>query len=132
MGPRPRSKERHSGAAAPQRFSSSRSTGGRRGVLLIGDLNVVHKIVKRSEKLIVATLCFGSGISYSQVVWMNGTTHKSGIVSKDALIDFIEKPNVVKTSEATVGVVREQNGSPYLRTYVDGEWNDNLLAMPRY
>jgi hypothetical protein len=29
-----------------------------------------------------------------------------------------------------VGVVRESGKSPYLRTHADGEWNDNLLALP--
>lgn len=30
---------------------------------------------------------------------------------------------------ANVGVVRPTNGSPYLRTYADGVWNDNLLSL---
>jgi hypothetical protein len=28
-----------------------------------------------------------------------------------------------------VGVVREAGKSPFLRTYADGKWNDNLLAL---
>lgn len=31
---------------------------------------------------------------------------------------------------ANVGVVRPSHGSPYLRTYADGVWTDNLLALP--
>lgn len=31
---------------------------------------------------------------------------------------------------AYIGVVREQGKNPYLRTYADGKWNDNLLAQP--
>ena len=30
---------------------------------------------------------------------------------------------------ADVGVVNGQNGK-YVRTYADGKWNDNLLALP--
>jgi hypothetical protein len=30
---------------------------------------------------------------------------------------------------ANVGIVDSPNG-PYLRTYADGSWNDNLLALP--
>jgi hypothetical protein len=30
---------------------------------------------------------------------------------------------------ADIGIVEGQNG-PYLRTYADGQWNDNLLALP--
>ena len=33
-------------------------------------------------------------------------------------------------SKCYVGVVREANKAPYLRTYADGKWNDNLLAQP--
>lgn len=29
-----------------------------------------------------------------------------------------------------IGVVRESGKSPYLRTYADAKWNDNLLAQP--
>jgi Protein of unknown function (DUF3892) len=28
-----------------------------------------------------------------------------------------------------IGVVREVGKAPYLRTYADGKWNDNLLAQ---
>jgi hypothetical protein len=31
---------------------------------------------------------------------------------------------------AYVGVVRETGRSPFLRTYADGKWNNNLLALP--
>ncbi len=31
---------------------------------------------------------------------------------------------------ATVGVVREAGKAPYLRTYADKKWTDNLLALP--
>jgi hypothetical protein len=32
---------------------------------------------------------------------------------------------------ADIGVVRPTGRAPYLRTYADGLWNDNLLAMDR-
>lgn len=31
--------------------------------------------------------------------------------------------------KAYIGVVREGGKQPYLRTYADGKWNDNLLAQ---
>jgi hypothetical protein len=34
-----------------------------------------------------------------------------------------------KAKKCYVGVVREKNKNPYLRTHADGEWNDNLLAQ---
>jgi Protein of unknown function (DUF3892) len=30
---------------------------------------------------------------------------------------------------ADIGVVREAGKAPFLRTYADGKWNDNLLAQ---
>jgi hypothetical protein len=34
--------------------------------------------------------------------------------------------------KAYVGVVRPRDGrSPYLQTYADGVWNDNLLSLPQ-
>lgn len=30
---------------------------------------------------------------------------------------------------ANVGVVREPGKAPYLRTYADGQWNNNLLSL---
>lgn len=35
----------------------------------------------------------------------------------------------VNGRRADIGIV-ENNGRPYLRTYADGVWNDNLLALP--
>ena len=35
----------------------------------------------------------------------------------------------VNGKRADVGVV-QSNGTKYLRTYADGQWNDNLLALP--
>lgn len=36
-----------------------------------------------------------------------------------------------KTSKrAIVGIVRPTNHAPYIRTYADGVWNDNLLSLP--
>lgn len=33
-------------------------------------------------------------------------------------------------NKAYIGVVRENGKAPYLRTYADGQWNNNLLAQP--
>jgi hypothetical protein len=30
-----------------------------------------------------------------------------------------------------VGVMRPVGRAPYLRTYADGDWNDNLLSLPQ-
>jgi hypothetical protein len=40
---------------------------------------------------------------------------------------YVIDPYTGKRSE--VGVVRPQGRAPYLRTYADGDWNNNLLAL---
>jgi hypothetical protein len=41
---------------------------------------------------------------------------------------YTEDPYTKK--RAYIGVVRESGKAPYLRTYADGQWNNNLLAQP--
>lgn len=36
-----------------------------------------------------------------------------------------------KGRRAEIGVMYEAGKAPYLRTYADGEWNDNLLSLPQ-
>jgi hypothetical protein len=39
--------------------------------------------------------------------------------------------NTATGQRSYIGVVREQGGkAPYLRSYADAKWNDNLLALP--
>ena len=40
---------------------------------------------------------------------------------------FVVDPRTGK--RADVGVVRPTHGAPFLRTYADGIWNDNLLSL---
>ena len=40
---------------------------------------------------------------------------------------FVRDPYSGKRSE--VGVVREAGKAPYLRTYADGNWDNNLLSL---
>jgi len=66
-----------------------------------------------------------------------GITHLGGSTwhwTRQQVIDSIEaKTNTFYTlvggNRADVGVVNGQNGK-YVRTYADGKWNDNLLALP--
>jgi hypothetical protein len=73
----------------------------------------------------------------SQLVWMNGSTFGSGIISRAGMVEFIDdKKGDVRASDgktvAQVGVVHPNVGSAYLRTHKDGKWTDNLLALPQY
>jgi hypothetical protein len=68
-----------------------------------------------------------------------GITHLGGTGwkwTRQQVIDSIRSkvnPNTfftqVNGKRANVGVVDGPNG-PYVRTYADGMWNDNLLALP--
>jgi len=66
-----------------------------------------------------------------------GITHLGGANwrrTRQQVVDSIKnKTNTFHTLEggnrAEIGVVDGPNG-PYLRTYADGQWNDNLLALP--
>lgn len=69
-----------------------------------------------------------------------GITHIGGsggggwrLTRQEAVDSINAKTNTFYTyaagNRATVGVVDGPNG-PYLRTYADGQWNDNLLSLP--
>lgn len=72
----------------------------------------------------------------SQLVWVLEDSYKSGINPTANLVNFIENGNSVMVGDGAtkvpVGVVKPQYGAPYLRTYTDTKWIDNLLALPRY
>ena len=72
----------------------------------------------------------------ASVCWLNGDSGISKRITTDAMINFIDAPNVVKVGGSdgpvAVGVVRPPGRKPYLRTHADGKWNDNLLALPRF
>lgn len=55
---------------------------------------------------------------------------------REAVIESIEaKTNTffvldpANGKRADIGVVREAGKAPYLRTYADGQWNNNLLSL---
>lgn len=56
-------------------------------------------------------------------------TREQVITSIDAKINtfFVRDPSTGKRSD--VGVVREAGKTPYLRTYADGYYNNNLLSL---
>jgi hypothetical protein len=66
-----------------------------------------------------------------------GITHLGGSNwrwTRAQVIEFIENKahtffTLVGGRRANVGVVDGPNGK-YVRTYADGQWNDNLLALP--
>lgn len=72
----------------------------------------------------------------THLAWTNPGTQESGVSTKPVMVDWIDKGGTAFTDNggvrATVGVVKPQVGEPYLRTYSDGQWNNNLLSLPRF
>ncbi|MFZ2256312.1 MAG: DUF3892 domain-containing protein [Patescibacteria group bacterium] len=73
--------------------------------------------------------------SYEHIEFI-GNTAEGWKISREDAINIIESQKekfytIDKTSgqKAYIGVVRENGKVPYLRTYADGKWNDNLLAL---
>jgi frataxin-like iron-binding protein CyaY len=62
----------------------------------------------------------------------------TGTSTKAEIVTWIETKNGKAYVEdrqgnrADVGVVTPATGPKYLRTYADGTWTDNLLALPQF
>ena len=68
--------------------------------------------------------------------WTNPSSSETGDNSRSELVDWIEQGGKAYVEDhygnrVDVGVVTPQIGEKYLRTYADGKWIDNLLALPR-
>lgn len=70
-----------------------------------------------------------------EVGWRDAADGETGISTTATVIDWIDnKGGAAKVTSGEqsvdVGVVHAER--PYLRTHADGEWTDNLLALPRF
>jgi hypothetical protein len=82
----------------------------------------------------------GSGHEHiEEVRWERQDSPQTGTSTVEEMVDWIDNKDGfahVRDSEghdARVGVVRPENGRPYIRTYADpDEWKDDLLDLPRY
>jgi hypothetical protein len=78
----------------------------------------------------------GSGHSHiASVRWRNPQGGKCGSSNVETMVEWLgEAGNTAYVrhgaSDVRVGVVKTR--PPYLRSYADGEWSDNLLALPRF
>ena len=71
---------------------------------------------------------------YEGITHLGGTGGRGWRWTRKQVITSIEdKTNTFYTkvdgNRSNIGVVDGKNGK-YLRTYADGEWNDNLLSLP--
>jgi hypothetical protein len=51
------------------------------------------------------------------------------VASIDAKTNTFYVLDPVHRKRADIGVVREAGKAPYLRTYADGRWDNNLLSL---
>lgn len=69
--------------------------------------------------------------------WINPSNNQPGDNTRAQVVNWIENQNGyayvqdARGDRAKVGVVTPQYGDKYLRTHADGQWTDNLLALPR-
>lgn len=71
----------------------------------------------------------------ASVKWKNPATDATGQSTREAMVDWLENKNgeaYVTDGKNTVSVLVVNAKPKYIRTYADGKWTDNLLALPRY
>jgi len=70
----------------------------------------------------------------SEVKWENRTTKETGKSSRAEMVAWIRTGGDARVakgqSDVTIKVV--EASPPYVRTFADGLWSDNLLALPSY
>ncbi len=69
--------------------------------------------------------------------WKNISTGTTGDNDKPTMVVWVgKKENAAYVGSGIdrvrVGVVHPTTGEPYLRTYADGEWTDNLVNLPTF
>ena len=71
---------------------------------------------------------------YEGITHLGGTGGGGWRWTRQQVVDSINGQTntfytLVNGNRGNIGVVNGPNG-PYLRTYADGQWNDNLLSLP--
>jgi hypothetical protein len=80
----------------------------------------------------------GTGHEHISLLWWtNPATGQDGDNTRAEIVSWIEDKNGkayvedARGNRADVLVIAPPRGEKYLRTYADGRWTDNLLALPR-
>ena len=66
--------------------------------------------------------------------WKNPETSATGASSREQIVRWIGQGGQasVVVGSLRIGVRVVNANPPYVQTYADGVWKDNLLALPRY
>jgi hypothetical protein len=75
--------------------------------------------------------------SIQSVRWLEPTKGQSGESTVAEIVAFLaDNTNVAQVAgpngPSRVGVEAGANGRKWIRTHADGQWNNNLLALPSY
>lgn len=71
----------------------------------------------------------------SEMKWVNPGTGATGASSREAMVTFVRtNPNQAYVQGPTEKAFLRVRGTtpPYVQTYADNTWTDNLLSLPRY
>lgn len=78
----------------------------------------------------------GEGHEYiGRLRWINPETDESGESSCQEIVDWLQDDQnqaYVRDARGSVPVGVVKANPPYLRTYADGNWTNNLLSLPRF
>lgn len=87
----------------------------------------------------ITAVHLSGGVGHERIVhlwWINPIDSTSGDSTRAQIVKWIEDNGKAYVEDQSsrrvdVGVVEPASGEKYLRTYADGVWKDNLLAVPR-
>lgn len=70
----------------------------------------------------------------ASVKWVKPADKTTGETTREEMVTWIEGGGKAFVSDGsnTVSVLVVNATPKYIRTYADGKWTDNLLALPRY
>jgi len=70
----------------------------------------------------------------ASVQWVNPQRNDHGQSTRAEMVTWLRQPGsaIVSDTNRTVDVGVVDATPPCIRTYADGVWTDNLLALPRY
>lgn len=74
----------------------------------------------------------------AKVKYMSGAVEKEA--TRQAMVDWLDDKTTKNIAivigkdgkTSYVGTVHPKVGHAYIRSHADGDWNDNLLALPEY
>ncbi len=68
------------------------------------------------------------------VRWRNPADGATGESTREVMVDWLRQGNQARVTDGVhdVAVLVRNAAPPYIQTFADGVWTDNLLALPRY